>query len=169
MSSGTPDNCSPKRPAYRPAEGIDAEEFTRAIATDDPEKMSLALIDGSRCLDSNVVFPVAFRLLQHASQQVRAGSLFAMEQTLSSLGDDAWSPEIWESLSRLAVDDADEYIRHSAVDILRYSLTLAADVVGNAAKGPPNRPQARVALEALRNAIEVHRRTINLLRSNPTQ
>ena len=116
---------SDERPKFRPAEWVTEEDVLAAFESDDPERIRLALIDGSRCLDAAWVFPHAWRYVRSNDSTIRWAAVFAMGQARSALADEVLTGTIWEHddspvlvLTRLAWNDAESHVRHLAAQVL---------------------------------------------------
>jgi hypothetical protein len=108
-----------RRPRFRPAEVVSEAEAEAAFASHDADRIHYALIDGSRCLDNDFVYPHAVGFLNHTDARVRDGAAFAMSMCRGSIVDRLkgdWEPI--HRLDHLACSDPDESVRHMAVQAL---------------------------------------------------
>src|SRR5262249_16000659 len=69
-----------EKPAFRPAQVVSEVAADAAMGSGDPERIRLALIDGSRCLADSWVVPNARKLALHADARVRWAAVFALDQ-----------------------------------------------------------------------------------------
>src|SRR5262249_10909285 len=107
------------KPRLRPAETITQDEAKTIFASGDANQIQYALIDGSRCLDNDFIYPFAVSFLDHADAGVRYGAAFAMSMcrnTIVKRLKQDWEPV--HSLNRLAAMDPDESVRGMAVQAL---------------------------------------------------
>ena len=74
-----------ERPEFRPAEVISEQSALDAFASGDAERVRLALIDGSRCLNDSWVFPHAWRFVTHSDPGIRWAAVFALDQVRAEL------------------------------------------------------------------------------------
>lgn len=124
------------RPVFRPAEFITEESALEAFESGDVERIRLALIDSSRCLDDSWVFPHAWPFVRHQNARVRWAAVFALNQVRSELVRDLLAGEISESddspalvLTGLASQDPDPLIRAIAGATLLDLILELADLV----------------------------------------
>lgn len=122
-----------ERPPFRPAQVLSEESTLEAFDSGDVDRIRLALIDASRCLDDSWVFPHALRYLKHPDAKIRWAAVFALDQVRSEVVHDLLAGEVSESedsltlvLTNLATHDPDPFIREIA------GLTLL-DIIGDLA------------------------------------
>ncbi|HEX6814522.1 MAG TPA: hypothetical protein VF102_02520 [Gemmatimonadaceae bacterium] len=114
-----------ERPAFRPAQVVSEAEADAAIGSGDAERMSLALIDGSRCLPDAWAMQYALELTHHADARVRWAAVFALDQARA-----AWVPglrndfELIFHLQRLAAEDSDSSIRAIAAAVFAHVISM---------------------------------------------
>ena len=112
-----------RKPTFRPAQIISEAEGDAEIESGDPERMRLALIDGSRCLADEWTMNHAPSLLDHPDSGVRWAAVFALDQARST-----WVPALRDDfqfifeLERLAEHDPDPHVRGM-------TMTLFVDMV----------------------------------------
>jgi len=109
-----------ERPSYRPAEIITERQAENGIASQNPEHIRLALIDGSRCLSSAWTLRTAPGLAAHEHSGVRWAAMFALDMArggwLRLAGDDFF--ELVRLVEARAADDADASVRSMAAQTL---------------------------------------------------
>jgi len=128
-----------ERPVFRPAEVVTKESALEAFESGDVERIRLALMDSSRCLDDSWVFPHAWRFVRHPDPKVRWAAVFALDQVRSELVRDCLTGEISKSddspalvLTGLATSDPDPLIREIAGATL---LDLIGDLANRVREG----------------------------------
>jgi len=113
----------PEKPTFRPAQVVSEAEAGAAIGSGDPERIRLALIDGSRCLADTWAMRHAPALAAHFDAGVRWAAVFALDHAragcVPALRDDF---ELIFLLERLAAQDPDASVRGMVA-------TVFADVI----------------------------------------
>jgi len=99
---------------------LSQEDAKAAFDSKDVDRIHYALIDGSRCLDDDFIYPYAVEFLNHADAKVRYGAAFALSMCRGSIVDRLKSDyEPMHTLGRVAWNDPDESVRHMAVTALK--------------------------------------------------
>ena len=112
-----------EKPKFRAAQVVSEAEADAAIRSGDPERIRLALIDGSRCLDDRWTMRHAPELAVHPDAEVRWAAVFALDQARAG-----WVPALRDDfeliflLERLAAQDPDAGVRGMVA-------TVFADVI----------------------------------------
>lgn len=112
-----------EKPIFRPAQVVSEAEADAAIGSGDPERIRLALIDGSRCLPDTWAMRHAPELAAHPDAGVRWAAVFALDQARAG-----WVPalrgdfELIFLLERLAAQDPEASVRSMVA-------TVFADVI----------------------------------------
>jgi hypothetical protein len=102
----------PEKPKFRPAQIISEAEADTAIGSGDPERIRLALIDGSRCLPDAWAIRHAPGFAAHPDAGVRWAAVFALDQARAG-----WVPALRDDfeliflLQGLSGDDPDADVR----------------------------------------------------------
>jgi len=111
---------SDEKPVLRKAQVITEEHGDAAMASQDPERMRLALIDGSRCLPGEWALRHAPKLIEHEHAGVRWAALFALDFVRSEwlATDRAEISELLHAVEAIASGDPDESVRHMAATVL---------------------------------------------------
>jgi len=105
-------------PAFRPAQVLSEADANSAIGSGDPERIRLALIDGSRCLPDWWAIRHAPALAIHPDAGVRWAAVFALDQARAG-----WVPTLRDDfemiflLQHLAADDPDTHVRHRVATV----------------------------------------------------
>jgi len=100
------------KPKFRPAQVVSEADADAAIASGDPERVRVALIDGSRCLPGEWTMRHAPALALHSNANVRWAAVFALDQARGS-----WVPALRDDfeliflLEGLAAKDPDADVR----------------------------------------------------------
>ena len=121
-------------PTFRRAQVITEEHGDAEIESQDPQRIRVALIDGSRCLPGKWALRHAPKLIEHEHAGVRWAALFALDfirdEWLAS--DRAEMSELVHTAQALSAGDPDESVRHMAA-------TFLGDVVRNLLHRLPSR------------------------------
>ena len=119
------------RPLFRPAQTVDEHSALDALSSDSVERIRLTLIDGSRCLPDDCVFPHAMRFVRHEDALVRWAAVFALDQVRTRIVAALRAGEFDESedhpiqlLTQLAAADSDPGVRQMAAATL-------SDIIGS--------------------------------------
>jgi hypothetical protein len=113
-----------EKPPFRRAQILSEPEAEAAVSSGDPERIRLALIDGSRCLDDAWTMRHAPALAVHPDAEIRWAAVFALDQAratwVPSLRDDF---ELIHLLENLVTNDPDGGVRSMVA-------TVFGDVIG---------------------------------------
>jgi hypothetical protein len=115
---------SDEKPKFRPLRLLTEEQANIEMASGDPERIRLALIDGSRCLPGEWCIPHAVALAEHSNPSVRWAAMFALDFARSAWMKDA--DQFFEILDMVALrvaEDPESDVRHMGVQVL-------TDVIG---------------------------------------
>jgi hypothetical protein len=115
-----PKVSSEPRPPFRPAQVLSKRKAASILKSGDNEAIKLALIDASRCIEPEWVYPRAMKFARHADPRVRWGAFFALDQVHGyiideMLGDDSDPIHFVHSA---VMNDPDEDVRSMASEVL---------------------------------------------------
>lgn len=112
-------STSNDRPKFRAPKVLTDRKFLSILSRGSAENIHLALIDGSRCLDEQTVYPHAVRLLQHRSAKIRWGACFALGFRVDAVARGlACDGQVVHTLGRVASHDKDAGVRNMASQVL---------------------------------------------------
>jgi hypothetical protein len=108
-----------EKPVFRPALVLSEADADAALDSGDPERIRLALINGSRCFDDCWAARRAPAMALHPDARVRWAAAFALDQARA-----AWVPQLRDDfelillLERLAAHDPDASVRVMVATVL---------------------------------------------------
>jgi hypothetical protein len=108
------------RPRCRSAQVITHQHGDAEIASQEPERIRLALVDGSRCLPGEWALRYVAVMATHEDSGVRWGAMFALDMVRADwMQLDAESFfDLKHLVQSLSCEDPDPAVRHMAAQVL---------------------------------------------------